>query len=347
MIALDGIEKIYKTGNTVIHALKGISLNIERGEIFGIMGRAGAGKSALVRCINLLEHPSKGTVTVDSCDLTTLNTEALRLARRNIGMIFQHFNLLGTRTVFQNVALPLEISGNSKSTIEATILPILELTGLIDKKDFYPSQLNNVQKQRVSIARALVNKPKVLLCEEATASLDQKSKHSILQLLRKINKELQLTILLMTHELEVIKSICHRAAVLDQGEIVEQGSVIQLLTRPQSPITQEFIKAAARQDMPMTLRNRLQGIPSKDCNPILHISFAGPSDQEHFITYIVQAFTVSVNIIQAHLETIGGESIGNMIAEMVGSVADVKKATEFLEHKGLHIEVLGYAPHSI
>jgi len=335
---------VYKTGNTVVHTLKGITLNIGQGEIFGIIGRSGAGKSALIRCINLLESPSSGAVIVDSCNLTTLTNEGLRQARRNIGMVFQHFNLLTSRTVYENVALPLELAGCNKQQIEAAVRPILSLTDLSDKANLYPNQLNSPQKQKVAIARALVNQPKILLCEEATASLDPKAKQSILQLLSDINTQLNLTILLITHELEVIKSICTRVAVLHEGEIIEESTVLQLFANPQSKPAKEMIKAATRLDMPAALRHRLRANASENCNPILRISFAGSVAQQPLIAYVIQQFNLTVNITQAHLEKIRHDTIGIMIVEIMGDGEETHKAIQFLQHKGLHVEVLGYAP---
>ncbi len=346
MISLKDVERVYKTSNATVHALKGITLNVKQGEIFGIIGRSGAGKSTLIRCINLLERPTRGSVIVDHCNLTTINKEALRHARRNIGMIFQHFNLLNSRTVYQNVALPLELMGLSKKEISSTVHPLLELTGLTEKANEYPYHLSGGQKQRVAIARALVNKPKILLCDEATSSLDPKTTHSILQLLRDINEKLNLTIVLITHEMEVIKSICTEVAVLHQGEIVEQGSVLALFADPKSDIAKEFVKAATRLEMPIALRRRMRPQPTSTTHPVLRISFMGQSAQEPFIAYVIQHYELTVNIIQAHLETIRDEAIGIMIVEVMGSADNIQNAIAFLESKGLHIEVLGHAPRS-
>lgn len=344
MISLDGIEKIVKKGDSIVHALKGINLDIKQGEIFGILGRAGAGKSALIRCINLLDRPSEGSIIVDKCNLVTLSNEGLRNARKNIGMIFQHFNLLSSRTVFDNIALPLEISGCSKEEIQSNVLYLLEITQLLDKANHYPNQLNTGQKQRVAIARALVHRPKVLLCEEATMGLDPKTKQSILQLLKEINLQLNLTIVLITHELDVIKSICHRAAVMHQGKIVEEGTVLEILSKPITHITQEFIKSAARADLPTALRHRLRPTSDNNCHPILRISFAGDATKDPFFVHFIQRYNLSVNIIQAHLETIQEGKIGIMIAELIGEAEEIKRALLSLEHTDLHIEVLGYAP---
>jgi D-methionine transport system ATP-binding protein len=343
MITLNGIEKIYHTGNTVVHALKGITLNVEQGEIFGIIGRAGAGKSSLIRCINLLEYPDSGAIIVDSCNLTTLSTKEVRQARRNIGMIFQHFNLLVSRTVFDNIALPLELARVPKSQIESTTRSLLTLTGLADKGHVYPTQLNDGQKQRVAIARALANQPKVLLCDEATAALDTTTAHAILQLLKDINARLNLTILLMTHDIEIIKSICNRVAVLHQGEIVEQGTVLEFFNNPKSEVGKELIKTSTSLEIPATLRHRLSPHPTEKSHPVLRISFVGSSTQETLFAYVIEQFGVSINITQAHLETIQNDTVGIIVAEIMGEAEEMEKAIQFLEHKGLHIEVLGYA----
>lgn len=343
MISLSKIEHAYKNGNTLVHSLKGINLNIEKGEIFGILGNNGADKSALIRCINLLTSPSRGSIIMDNCDLTTLTSKALREARRSIGMIFEHFNLLNTRTVFDNVALPLELAGMSANTIAATVPPLLHLTKLAHKANDYPSQFDNLQKQKLAIARALATKPKILLCEEATAALDLKSKHTLLQLLRTLNKKLNLTIVCVSHEWEVIKSICNRAAVLQNGKIVEQGTILDLYTHPQSGMTKEFIQAAARTDLPNTLKKRLQPLKQdKHSLPIIRFAFRDATAHEACLTTVMQQFKIRLNIIQAHLETIQNNKIGILIAEMQGDIEEVQKAMCYLDQQNLPVEILGY-----
>ncbi len=344
MISINDLQKIVKKGDTVVHTLKGITLNIEQGQIFGVVGRKGAGKSSLIRSINLLDPPSSGAVTVDSCVLTTLSTEELRRARRNIGMIFQHINLLNSRTVFENIALPLEVSRAPSHTIESLVTPLLALTGLADKAHLYPNDLTMGQKQKVAIARALVLQPKVLLCDEATYGLDHKAKHSVLQLLSEINQKLNLTILLITHEIDVIKAICDRAAVLHQGEIIEEGTVLELFSHPKAEITRDFIRSEARSDLPTVLKNRLQAQPHENLSPIVRITFADPTLEDPYIAEVIQTFSLSINIIQAHLEPIRGGRMGIIIAEMIGDNEDIQQAIQSLSEKDLHIEVLGYAP---
>ena len=250
LIELKHISKVYE-GATRVEALKDISLNVKEGEIFGIIGQSGAGKSTLIRCINMLEAPTSGSVIVNGTDLTTLGEAELRKARKNIGMIFQHFNLLSSRTVYDNVAFPLELQGMSKAEIKERIEPILDIVGLTDRMKNYPSQLSGGQKQRVGIARALASNPKVLLCDEATSALDPQTTDSILKLLKDINEKMGLTIVLITHEMHVIREICDRVAVIEGGVILEEGSTVEVFTPPRENTTKEFISAD-----PATVRQR-------------------------------------------------------------------------------------------
>src|SRR5579859_3251829 len=254
MIEIEGLQKSFVRGKDAQTAatavLQDLSLSVKKGEIFGIIGRSGAGKSTLIRCINMLERPTAGRVTIDGQDITALSGASLRDARRRIGMIFQHFNLLSSRTVFDNVAFPLELHGMSKAQIEQEVLPLLELVGLSEKRTAYPSQLSGGQKQRVAIARALASKPAVLLCDEATSALDPETTQSILALLKDINQKLDLTILLITHEMPVIKAICDKVAVLDKGVVVEQGPVFDIFTAPKAPVTKLMVHDLIDRDLP-------------------------------------------------------------------------------------------------
>ncbi|HJV65354.1 MAG TPA: ATP-binding cassette domain-containing protein [Geomonas sp.] len=240
MIEIAGLNKTYQTPSGRVHALKNIDLSIKRGEIFGIIGFSGAGKSTLIRCLNRLEEPDSGTIRIAGREITRLDPAGLREARKKIGMIFQHFNLFESRTVFGNVAFPLEVAGHSKPEIARRVAEILELVGLGDKAHAYPAQLSGGQKQRVGIARALANDPEVLLSDEATSSLDPSTTASILDLLRDINRKLRLTIVLITHEMEVVRHLCARAAVIEAGAIVEAGPLLELASRPQKEITRLF-----------------------------------------------------------------------------------------------------------
>lgn len=346
MISLQGVEKIYPNAHSIVHALKGISFEVTAGEVFGIIGRKKAGKSTLLRCINLLEHPTAGTIVIDNCPVTSMKAKVLRMLRYSMGMIFPHAHLLKTRSIFENISLPLELTGTSKLDIQRIVHPLLQLIGLSDKSKAYPHQLNEGQKQKVSIARALVHKPKILLCDEITSSFDTKTAHSILQLLRDINERFNTTILLMTDEMDSIKSICHKAAVLHQGELIEQRSVAHLFTNPQSELAKDLVRAATRLELPTALRRKLRAHPSEYSNSVLRISFVGLSTQEALIAHIIQQYQLTLNIMQAHIETLCDETIGIMIVEVMGNADNINQATNFLTNNGLFIEVLGYAPRS-
>lgn len=241
MIVLEHINKNFNDGKHSVEAVKDVSLTINDGEIFGIIGFSGAGKSTLVRCINLLERPTSGKVTVNGLDMTQLKSKELRAARQKIGMIFQHFNLMPSRTVFDNVAYPLKGKGLSKGEIAAKVRHLLALVEISDKEGAYPSQLSGGQKQRVAIARALANDPNILLCDEATSALDPQTTNSILALLKQLNRDLGLTIVIITHEMAVIKKTCNRVAVMEKGELIEYGDVFDLFTNPKNPLTMDFI----------------------------------------------------------------------------------------------------------
>lgn len=344
MISVKDLNKLYKQGHTIVHALKGINLQVAQGEVFGLIGRAGAGKSALIRCINLLESPSEGSVIVDSCELNSLNTKALREARRNIGMIFEHCNLLNSRSVYENVAFPLEIMGHSASQIESSVRPLLNLIGLAHKADAPIHVLNPAQKQMVAIAKALAPKPKVLLCEEATAALEPKAKHAVLNLLKEVKKNLKTSMILISHELDVIKALCDHVGVLHQGTLIEEKPLFDFYTHPQSEFGREFIRTAARLEMPSSIRSRLKPQATHQHHPILRLSFDEPSTQESFIAALVHQFHLRANILQANLEQITNKTIGLMLIEVIAEPDEVKRAIQFLEHHNIYVEVLGYAP---
>ena len=248
MIKLHQIKKIFKTKSGEVRAVNSVDLSIGRGEIFGIIGYSGAGKSTLIRMINLLEQPTEGSIKIEGKDLTKLSPKELRLARQQIGMVFQHFNLLWSRTVFENIAFSLEIAGVKKQDIKPRVLDLIQLVGLGGKEHSYPSELSGGQKQRVGIARALANNPKVLLCDEATSALDPQTTDEILDLLVKINKQYHLTIILITHEMQVIQKICHKVAIMENGYIVEKGEVLDIFSNPKHAATKGFVKQVANED---------------------------------------------------------------------------------------------------
>lgn len=342
MISIKNLSKHYRINHQDVPALKNINLEVKPKEIFGIIGRSGAGKSTLIRCVNMLEQPSSGSVMIEGVCVTTMTAKQLREARRQMGMIFQHFNLLQSRNVFENISLPMELIGIPSAQIYERVSELLELTDLYEHAKQYPSQLSGGQKQRVAIARALATSPKVLLCDEATSSLDPRTTLSILELLRSINKELGITILLITHEMDVVKTICDTVAVIDKGEIIEQRDVIQLFTNPQTQVAIDLVKASSRMEIPRAIKDLLQTNASKGSGTILRIAYHGESASQPIISYLIQQFNVIINILQGYIETIKDEIVGVLIVEAIGDKDNIKKSIEFLERNELHVEILGY-----
>jgi len=340
MIELLNVSKRFTTKNKVIQALSNVSLTVEKGEIFGVIGTSGAGKSTLIRCVNLLEKPNDGKVIVDGIELTKLSDSQLTLERRKIAMIFQHFNLLSSRSVFDNVAFPLELEGKSKSEIKEKVDSLLELVGLKEKAKDYPANLSGGQKQRVAIARALANDPKVLLCDEATSALDPATTKSILQLLKSINQKLNLTILLITHEMEVIKSICDKVAVIDNGKLVEQGMVEQIFIHPEKEITKSFIQSSLNVELPSIYENSISNIDSEDNNPLVKILISGNEAKSSVIINLYEKFQVKAKIISAQLEYVGHLNFGVLILELQGK--NTNEALAYLENEYVNTEILGY-----
>lgn len=345
MITLQDIEKTYRSSNGIVPALKGINVTVAQGEIFGIIGTSGAGKSTLIRCINMLERPTKGTVIVDGQELTALSELELREQRKKIGMIFQHFNLLSSRTVYQNIAFPLELANCSKQSIDKEVMHLLDLVGLTDKKDQYPAQLSGGQKQRVGIARALANHPKVLLCDEATSALDPQTTKSILALLKNINREFGLTIVLITHEMQVIKEICDTVAVIEGGLIIEQGTVLDVFTKPKANTTKEFISNIINHNLPDIFADlNLSPTPIEDSNLILRLSFLGHSAEEPVISSMIRRFAIDASILHGNIDHIQTIPFGTLIVELSGEPASLEQALSYLQTRELGIEVIGYVP---
>ena len=317
MIELQHLSQRYDMPDGgVFHALRDVSLTIKQGEIFGILGRSGAGKSTLVRCINFLNRPTEGTVTVDGKCLNTMDDAQLRAMRRNIGMIFQHFNILSSRTVFDNVAFPLELIGMDKDKIRAKVDPLLELVGLTDHRDKYPNQLSGGQKQRVGIARALANDPKVLLSDEATSALDPETTIATLELLKKINKELGLTIVMITHQMDVVKEICDRVAVMDKGAVVEEGLVIDVFRRPQHETTRAMIGNIMAQELPHGMVERLRTQLNESTNPlpvhILRLTFVGSEVTRPVMSEASRIYGIDFNILLGQVDEVQGNSFGTL-----------------------------------
>ncbi|MGL5512675.1 MAG: methionine ABC transporter ATP-binding protein [Sporomusa sp.] len=342
MITLVGLKKVYQGASGAVTALEDVSLEVKQGEIYGIIGKSGAGKSTLIRCINVLERPTAGKVIVDGQDVTALSEAELREARKSIGMIFQHFNLLSSRTVLENVVFPLEIAGLNRTEQEQKGLPLLELVGLSDKKDVYPAQLSGGQKQRVGIARALASQPKVLLCDEATSALDPQTTESILALLKDINKKLGLTIVLITHEMHVIKAICDQVAVIEGGRLVETGKVYDVFTKPQSDTAREFVKAVINNKLPEALAKMISTTPIAGANPVIRLSFFGAATNEPVIAGLIRQFAVDVNIISGNIDHLQDIPYGTLVIELTGKQDDVESALKYLQARDLGTEVIGY-----
>ncbi len=343
MIELVNVEKTYYSKAGDIHALNTTNLSIKAGEIFGIIGLSGAGKSTLVRCINMLERPTAGQVFVDGEELTAMNDAQLRKTRQSIGMIFQHFNLLTSRTVYDNIAFPLEIQGLSKAEIEKRVRPLLELVQLESRANYYPSQLSGGQKQRVGIARALASNPKVLLCDEATSALDPQTTKSILELLQDINKKLNLTIVMITHQMEVVKTICDRVAVIEAGNIIEEGPMVDVFTNPQHPTTKEFTKSVINAEIPKMVKNKNLSENYTDGSKLIaRISFIGSSAGEPIISGLVKHFDVDISILYGNIDQLKDVSFGTLIVEICGTKDGIANALEYLHKQNLKTEVIGY-----
>ncbi|WP_288655786.1 methionine ABC transporter ATP-binding protein MetN [Pantoea sp. UBA6567] len=342
MIKLENITKVFQQGSRTIQALSGVSLHVPAGQIYGVIGSSGAGKSTLIRCVNLLERPTSGRVLVDGQDLTALSSGQLTLARRQIGMIFQHFNLMNSRTVAGNVALPLELGNLSSDQIKARVSELLELVGLNDKHDSWPANLSGGQKQRVAIARALASNPKVLLCDEATSALDPATTRSILELLKDINRRLGITILLITHEMDVVKRICDQVAVISNGELIEKDSVSEVFSHPKTPLAQQFIQSTLHLDIPEDYQERMRAQPAAQAVPLLRLEFTGKSVDAPLLSEAARRFNVNNNIISAQMDYAGGVKFGIMLAEMDGSETDTQAAISWLKEHHVKVEVLGY-----
>ena len=343
MIKLDHITQTYKTPEgREFKALDDVSIEIRPGEIFGIIGRSGAGKSTLVRCINLLNRPSEGTVTVDGKNLTELSEDELRESRRSIGMIFQHFNLLSSRTVYDNVALPLELVGTPKNVIREKVEPLLKLVGLTEHAHKYPSQLSGGQKQRVGIARALTNDPKVLLSDEATSALDPETTVATLARLKRINKELGLTIVMITHEMQVVKQICERVVVMNYGKIVEQGKVVDIFMSPQHETTKALIGNVMARDMPASILDRFrkarENHPNSDAVYLLRLAFSGNEVTRPVISECSRRFNLDFNILRGTVDDVQGQTLGSLTVLIEAESSVFIEAVNFLRENGVVVE---------
>lgn len=338
MIRFEHVSKTFQTKNGPFDALKDVSFEIEKGDIYGVIGYSGAGKSTLIRMVNALETPTSGKVWVEGKDIGTLNQKELRNLRKGIGMIFQQFNLLESKTIYDNVAIALKLNGVPKKDIEKRVTELLEFVELSDKKTSYPGQLSGGQKQRVGIARALANNPSILLCDEATSALDPKTTDSILELLKKINEMLHITIVIITHEMNVIQKICNKVAVMDYGQVVETGSVIQVFSNPQSDIARRFIGNLIRDVIPEPL---VESIRRETRNSrLLRIKLENTDSTEPLLWEINRRFEVETNILYSTINVIQGIVVGIMLVLFIGSDEEIEKAEQYiLESKEEYREV--------
>ncbi|NBK97590.1 MAG: ATP-binding cassette domain-containing protein [Erysipelotrichia bacterium] len=341
MIELNNIQKVFTTPSGNVHALNDVSLKVEKGDIYGVIGFSGAGKSTLIRCINLLERVTSGQIRVDGKDLLALNAKELRASRKKMGMIFQHFNLMKSRNVHDNVAFPLKNSHLSKQEINEKVKSLLALVELSDKEYAYPSQLSGGQKQRVAIARALANDPHVLLCDEATSALDPQTTQAILALLKSLNEKLNITIVLITHEMAVVKAICNKVAIMEHGKIVEEGSILDIFNHPKQAVTKNFIDTT-------TAMNKVYEMIEHD-NPIVHVGkeevllrliYSSNSADVPLMSNLVKHFDISFNIVFANVEVLANNPLGNLVVKLKGEASKIEEAIAYTKAQGVEVEVL-------
>lgn len=343
MIDFKDVSVTFHDSGKEVKAVSDVNLTIEDQDIYGIVGYSGAGKSTLVRTINLLQRPTAGKVLVNGIDFTTLSEKELREHRRKIGMIFQHFNLLESLTIFNNVAFPLRHTGKSKQEIKDKVDGLLELVGLADKADVYPSQLSGGQKQRVAIARALANDPQILLSDEATSALDPKTTLQILRLLKKLNQQLGLTIVLITHQMEAVKAVCNKVAVMEYGHVIEKGSAVQIFSEPHEKLTKEFIRVASHVDEALTTLRQSDQFNLADDEQLLQLTYNGTNTDQPLIASLFSNFGVVANILYGNVDLIQDVPLGNLIISLKGDEDKRQQSIDYLKKQGVHIAQLSLA----
>lgn len=341
MIQINNITKVYKTKNGNFTAVNDVNFSIEKGEIFGIIGYSGAGKSTMIRLLNGLEKPTTGSVIVNGENIAAISGKKLREARQKISMVFQHFNLLWSRTVEDNIAFPLEIAGVPKNERAQRVEKLIQLVGLTGREKAYPSQLSGGQKQRVGIARALANNPEVLLCDEATSALDPETTDSILELLLDINKQLGLTIVLITHEMQVIRKICHRVAVMEAGKVVEQGDVLRVFQNPQADITKKFVSQLSNSHE--TKESIEQIFANYPTGKIIRLTFIGQKTEQPVMSQLIKQFNVDVNIVHGSISHTTSGPYGTLLVHLDGNEANIDAALKMLEQNEVQTEVIEHA----
>jgi D-methionine transport system ATP-binding protein len=336
MIEFQNLKKVYESGGQQVAALNGIDLKINKGEIFGVIGFSGAGKSSLVRCVNLLERPTSGSVIVDGHNLTSMSVKEVREIKKNIGMVFQHFNLLNSKTVYANVAMPLTLAKVPKDGIKKRVQELLEFVGLADKADYYPDQLSGGQKQRIGIARALATQPSILLCDEATSALDPQTTSSILQLLKKINKEYNITILIITHEMAVIREICDRVAVIESGKIIEEGTVFNVFSSPKTETARNFVSSVMNDQIPDSIKDIIQ--KHDGMQKVYRINFVGSTAGQPLLSELAKQFDIHINVLFGTITELQGTPFGNLIVEFQGSDKEIIRALTYINQKKISIK---------
>lgn len=334
MIQLNKVTKEFISGSSQIDAVNGVSLTVAKGEIYGIIGLSGAGKSTLIRCLNRLEEPSSGSIVIDDVDITSLDIESLRQERKEIGMIFQHFNLLAQKTVFENIAFPLYLEKWTKKDIENRVDELLTYVELEDKKYAYPSELSGGQKQRVAIARAIANNPKVLLSDEGTSALDPQTTRSILDLLKKIRDEFELTIVMITHQMEVVKQVCDKVAIMEDGIVIEENTVENLFRSPKTKTAKAFISSLHATNGGDVID------PSDFKGKTVRISFMGESSKKPIMSKVLKTFDLDVNILSGNIDKLQSTSVGHLMVEFTGDDDEIDKAINFLQTENVNVEVL-------
>lgn len=340
MIHLQNLSKTFKTSNGQLIAVDDVTLTVEQGEIFGIIGYSGAGKSTLIRLLNGLEKPTSGSVTVNGQEISSSSGQGLRSARQKVSMIFQHFNLLWSRTVEDNISFPLEIAGISKIKRNERVKELIELVGLTGREKAYPSQLSGGQKQRVGIARALANNPEVLLCDEATSALDPETTDQILELLVDINKRLGLTIALITHEMHVIRKICHRVAVMEAGKVVEMGSVLEIFQTPQQDITKRFVaQVNGPEEASQTIAHLIEQYP---LGKLVKLVFVGDRTEQPILSRLIKQYQVEVNIVQGNITQTQNGAYGTLYLQIDGDSLAIDQAIDYLHGQDVQTEVISH-----
>ena len=337
MVLIENLIKTYGEGQNKVEALKGIDLHIEKGEIFGIIGLSGAGKSSLVRCINLLEKPTSGSIKIDGLEIMNLSKKELRQERKKIGMVFQHFNLLMNSTIYENVAFPMKIDKKPKEYIKKRVEELLDLVGLLDKKDMYPSMLSGGQKQRVGIARAIANSPSIIVCDEATSALDPETTQSILNLLKDINKKLGITIIIITHEMDVVKQICNKVEKKKKGKIAECGLVSDIFINPKTDIAKSFFDS-----VDVKLENDIYQKALDGKGMVIKAIFIGEKSTAPYISRMISTYNVEVSILLGNIQHMDDNLVGTLVIKITGADEDIKKSIEYLKQNEVIVEEVSY-----